>query len=209
MELSLALLEYGSLATGVLAVDRLLKRSPVALLRCGTVHPGRWLALVGGSVAATEEAHAEGVAVGREAGALLDEVWLPDPHAALAAALEGGRRAPQGEALGVLETATSPALLAALDAALKAVPVALVELRLADDLGGRAVAFLDGSLTEVEAALETATAVATGRGTAAGTSLIPRLDDTLRRVLAAGTRFAACAAWRPEGAEVVGCSSDG
>ncbi len=207
-ELALALLEYGGIASGVLAVDRMLKRSPVALLRCGTVHPGRWLALVGGSVAATEEAHAEGVAVGREAGMLTDEVCLADPHPALAAALDGRRHAPAGETLGVLEVASSPTLLAALDAALKAVPVALVEVRLADDLGGRAVALVDGTLTDVEAALEVVAAVAAGRGVAAATSRLARLDDTLRRVLAAGTRFAACAAWRPDGAEVVRCSSD-
>ncbi|MBE0565703.1 MAG: BMC domain-containing protein, partial [Krumholzibacteria bacterium] len=51
-----ALLEFDSVAAGVLAVDRMLKRSPLALLRCGSVHPGRWLALVGGSVAAAQEA---------------------------------------------------------------------------------------------------------------------------------------------------------
>jgi len=80
---ALALLEFESVATGVLAVDRMLKKSPVALLRCGTVHPGRYLALVGGTVAATEEAHAEGTALGRETASLLDEVLLPDPHPAL------------------------------------------------------------------------------------------------------------------------------
>jgi hypothetical protein len=34
-------------------------------------------------------------------------------------------------------------------------------------------------------------------------SLLPRLDDTLREVLAAGTRFGACANWKPAGAEVL------
>ena len=55
MSQALALLEFGSVAVGMLAVDRMLKNSPVALLRCGTVHPGRYLALVGGSVASCEE----------------------------------------------------------------------------------------------------------------------------------------------------------
>lgn len=208
---ALALLEFSSVAAGVVAVDRMLKRSPVALLRCGTVHPGRWLALVGGSVASTEEAHAEGVAYGRDGGTLTDEVCLLDPHDALAAAVDGERRAPDGEALGVVETPSSPTLLRAVDAALKAVAVGLVEVRLADDLGGRAVAVLDGSLTGVQAALEEAAAVAAERRIHAATSLAARLDDTLRRVLASGTRFAACAPCRPDGAESIGgatCSSD-
>ena len=67
MQQALALLEFSGAAAGILAVDRMLKMAPVALLRCGTVHPGRYLALVGGSVAATEEAHAAGAGGGLRA----------------------------------------------------------------------------------------------------------------------------------------------
>ncbi len=77
---ALALVEFSGAAAGILAVDRLLKNAPVALLRCGTVHPGRYLALVGGSVAATEVAHAAACAAAAECCALVDEVCLPDPH---------------------------------------------------------------------------------------------------------------------------------
>lgn len=199
MATSLALLEFSSVAAGVLAVDRMLKRSPVALLRCGTVHPGRYLILVGGTVAAAEEAHAEGRAAG--AAALLDDVCLADPHPALAAAVAGARVSPTGEAVGVLELTTSPAMLRALDAALKAVPVALVEVRLADDLGGRALAVLDGDLADVEQALELAAERAGSPAAVLGRSLMARVDDTLRRALGEGTRFAACPAFEPAGAE--------
>ena len=51
---ALALLEFDSIASGVLASDLMVKRAPIALLRCGTIHPGRFLVLVGGSVASTE-----------------------------------------------------------------------------------------------------------------------------------------------------------
>jgi len=196
-----ALIESASVAAGVQAVDRMLKKSPVALLRCGTVHPGRWLALVGGTVAATQEAHAAGVAALGES--LCDEVCLADPHPALAAAVSGERRPPEGEALGVLETTTSPALLRAVDAALKSVPVGVAELRLADDLGGKAVVLLHGLLADVEAALEIAAANLGPCGAVAGLSLMPRLDENLRDVLAATTRFGGCAPWRPEGGEVL------
>ena len=90
MSRALALLEFGSVAVGILAVDRMLKKSPVALLRCGTVHPGRYLALVGGTVASTEEAYAEGVASGKEAAALVAGICLPDPVDSVAEALVGG-----------------------------------------------------------------------------------------------------------------------
>lgn len=201
MNHALALIEFEGVAAGVLAVDRMLKRSPVALLRCGSVHPGRFLALVGGSVASTEEAHAAGVGIGCDEGALTDEVLLPDPHPALSAAVGGARRAPGAEAVGVLEISSSPGLLRVVDAVLKAVPVDLVEIRLADDLGGRALAILDGTLADVEQALEMAPEILRDRARVLGSSLLPRLDETLRGVLAAGSSFGSCAAVEPTGAE--------
>lgn len=204
MRQALALLEFGGAPAGILAVDRMLKKSPVALLKCGTVHPGRYLALVGGTVAATEEAHATGVASGCDCTLLVDDVCLADPHPQLAAAIDGARRPCAGDAACILELGTSPGLLRALDAILKAVPVTLVEMRLADDLGGRALAVLGGDLPDVQAALEMAH---TAKGAACewlGGTLLPRLDETLRDVINGGTSFRTCAAVEPAGAEKAG-----
>ena len=203
MSKALALLEFGSIAGGIAVVDRMLKKSPVALLRCGTVHPGRYLALVGGSVAAVEEAHGEGVALGVKAGALTDEVCLPNPHPALASALVGQGTEPGEDTVGVIEVSTSPALLRVVDAALKAVPVELVELRLADDLGGRAVALLTGQLRDIEEALAVAEQRRGACAELIGSEVIARIDGTLRRVLTEGTRFASCRNWQPENAEIL------
>jgi microcompartment protein CcmL/EutN len=203
MNQALALLEFDSVAAGILAVDRMLKQAPIALLRCGTVHPGRYLALVGGSVASTQEAHAAGVWSAQEQKALRDQVLLPDPHPQLTAAVAGERGTPKGESVGVIEVSTSPGLLRGIDAALKAVPVNLVEIRLADDLGGRALGVFDGSLPDVQEALQV---TADWLGSAAelcGSSLMPRVDENLREVLAAGTKFATCESRTPAGAETV------
>ncbi len=203
MNQALALLEFDSVAAGVLAVDRMLKQAPIALLRCGSVHPGRYLALVGGSVAGTEEAHTAGVRSACAQGALTDEIFLPDPHPLLTAAIIGARAAPRGEAVGIIEVSTSPGLLRGVDAALKCVPMALVEIRLADDLGGRALAVFDGLLPDVQEALNMAGGRLGECAVLCGSSLLPRVDETLREVLAAGTRFTACAMKAPDGAETV------
>jgi hypothetical protein len=62
MNKALALLEFDSVATGVLAVDRMLKQAPGGLValrhRPSLASIWRWS---GASVAATEEAHAVGV----------------------------------------------------------------------------------------------------------------------------------------------------
>ena len=206
---AIALLEFNTIASGIFASDLMLKRSPVALLRCGTIHPGRYLVLVGGSVASTEEAYAAGMQVGESGGSLNDSVFLGDVHPYLHDAVLGMRRDLAGDALAVVETRSSPALLAAVDAAVKSTPVMLCEVRLGDDLGGHALALMSGDLSDVETALEIC-ADRAGDQVLART-LMPRLDPELRSLLDQGTRFGLCPAFEPVGAEYpeeVACSWD-
>lgn len=179
---ALALLEFESIARGVLAVDRLLKRAPIALLRCGTIHPGRYLVLCGGSVASTDEAYR----AASEIGAPCDTVLLADPHSDLRAALGGETMPlPAGGDLLVLEATSSPRLVRLLDTILKAVPVRLSSLYLADDLGGHAYAMLGGELAD----LESAHAMAAGETQA---TIVSRPDPELLASLAAATQFGRC-----------------
>jgi len=185
----------------------MVKRAPIALLRCGTVHPGRFLVLVGGSVASTEEAFEIGVKLGETERTLLGRVFLGDVHPSLHDAVLGERRELAGDALAVVETHSSPALLAAIDAAIKSTPVELCEVRLADDLGGHALALMSGDLTDAETALAICSERAGDQLLAQ--SLLPRLDPDLRRLLEQGTRFGLCPAFEPASAEYpeeVACS---
>jgi len=206
---AIALLEFKTVASGILASDLMLKRSPVALLRCGTIHPGRFLVLVGGSVASTEEAYAAGMQLGETEGSLSDNIFLGDVHPYLHDAVLGTRQDLVGDALAVVETSSSPALLAAVDAAVKSTPVMLAEVRLGDDLGGHALALMGGDLPNVETALDIC-AERAGDQLLART-LLPRLDPGLRSLLDQGTRFGLCPAFEPAGAEYpeeVACSWD-
>ena len=206
---AIALLEFDNVAAGILASDIMVKRSPIALLRCGTIHPGRFLILVGGSVASTEEAYAAGLQVARSRGALRGKVFLGDVHPHLHDAVLGIRRKVEGDSLAVVEMHSSPPLLAAVDAAVKSTPVVLSEVRLGDDLGGHALALMSGDLFDVETAVDICSERADGQLLAR--TLLPRLDSDLRSVLDEGTRFGSCSAWEPSGAEYpeeVACSWD-
>jgi microcompartment protein CcmL/EutN len=188
IEPALALLELDSIAAGIEAGDAMAKRAPIDVLRAGTVHPGKYLVLVGGAVADVEEALEAGREVG--AAAVLDVVLLPHVHPELVAAIRGERRAAAGEALGVIETATVAAIIEAADAGLKGAMVRLLEIRLADDLGGKGYLLFDGAVADVEAAVET------GVGRIAGSPglawrVIPRLHAEMADNLAADARFAA------------------
>jgi microcompartment protein CcmL/EutN len=206
---ALALLEFQTVAAGILASDLMVKRAPIALLRCGTIHPGRFLILVGGSVASTEEAFLAGTQMGEAERYLSGSVFLGDVHPNLHDAVLGTRRDMTGDALAVFETRSSPALLAAVDAAVKSTPVVLSEVRLGDDLGGHALALMSGDLTDAETALSICTERAGDQLLAQ--TLLPRLDPDLRQLLDQGTRFGLCPAFELAGAEYpeeVACSWD-
>ena len=148
---ALALLEFDSIAVGIEAGDAMAKRAPIDVLRTGTIHPGRYLVLVGGAVGDVEEAFAAGRAVGGPC--LLDTVFLPNVHPQVVAALRGVRQQGGGEALGIVETGTVASVICAADAGVKGARVTLLDLRLGDGLGGKGYLLFDGPVSEVEAAV--------------------------------------------------------
>jgi microcompartment protein CcmL/EutN len=187
---ALAMLEIGDVPTGLVALDALAKEAPVSILAAGTVQSGHWLVAFAGDVEAVELAFAR--ASLRAAAFLIDAVLLPHAEARLLPALrDGAVRFPHvGDALGVVQTSSPPTLLRAVDAALKGAQVELVELRVAEGLGGRGLATLWGHQSDVEAALELCTdAFARGRRDGCTTALIPNADPEVSRALSSGTRF--------------------
>lgn len=188
IEPALGLLELESIAAGIEVGDAMAKRAPIEVLRAGTVHPGKYLVLVGGEVADVEEA----LEAGREIGGLdvRDTVFLPNIHADVVAGARGVRQVAEAEALGVIETATVPAVIRAADAGLKGAHVRLLELRLADDLGGKGYLLFGGVISEVEAAVEAGLA-AVGEARGLHSRVIAQLHDEMAAELAADARFAA------------------
>ena len=187
IEPALGLLELESIAAGIEVGDAMAKRAPVELLRAGTVHPGKYLVLVGGNVADVEEA----LGAGREIGGLSvrDVTFLAHIHPAVVEGVRGTRQAAQDEALGIIETATVPAIIRAADAGLKGAGVRLLELHLADDLGGKAYLLFDGTVADVEAAVEIGTAAA-GETRGMHSRVIAQLHREMAHELAASGRFA-------------------
>lgn len=192
MRPALALLEFSSVAVGIVAGDAMVKRAPVAGIVAGTVHPGGYLVMVTGEVGDVEEAVIGGVAAGSDA--LVDRVFLPEVHAAVTAALGGGRGAVRGEALGVIETVTVAATLEAADAAMKRAEVSLLAVRLADGLGGKAYALYSGSLPEVQSAIDAGLA-AIHPDAVVGSSIVPNLAGEMGENVYDAPRFGDRAGW--------------
>ncbi len=156
IEPALALVEFSSIAVGMQAADAMVKRAPIDTIKAGTVHNGKYLVLIGGAVADVEES----LAAGRQAGGgdVLDFVLLPHVHPDVVARIGGARLPEKADALGVVETTTVAAAIHAADAGVKGAQVSLVEVRLADGLGGKGIVLYSGLVADVE----TAVAIAIG-----------------------------------------------
>jgi microcompartment protein CcmL/EutN len=185
MEPAVCLLEFSSIARGIEAGDAMIKRAPLHVIRAGTVHPGKYLVLVGGLTADVEEA----LEAGREVAghSLVDVVFLPDVHPDVVASIGGTRREDGGEALGVIEAPTVAATIDAADAGVKGARVTIRDLRLADELGGKGYVLFGGEVAEVEAAV--GYGVARTAGQEVTHVVISQLHAGMRENLAADPRF--------------------
>jgi microcompartment protein CcmL/EutN len=75
-------------------------------------------------------------------------------------ALSGELQIQQADALGVVETHTVASAIRAADAGVKGAEVVLLQLRLADGLGGKGLVLFSGLVADVEAAVEIGSFVA-------------------------------------------------
>jgi microcompartment protein CcmL/EutN len=172
---ALALVELGSIARAMRTGDTIVKRAPVRVALTGPVSPGKYLILWTGDEASVEESWRAGVEDAAEA--LVDQLLLPGVHRACHDAVFGqfGQREGEGS-LGVLELGTVAATLLACDAACKTAGVTVLELRLADGIGGKGVFTLWGELSEVQAAVAAPPDAAATRRALVGREVIARPD---------------------------------
>jgi microcompartment protein CcmL/EutN len=61
---AIALLEFDSISAGIVAGDAMVKTSPIGAIYAGTVHPGKYLVMVGRGHRQCREA----LAIGRDTG---------------------------------------------------------------------------------------------------------------------------------------------
>ena len=187
MHPALLLQEFDSIAVGIAAGDAMAKRAQLKTLHTGTVQPGKYLALAGGEVGHVEEARLAGRQVGTVS--LIDEIFLPEVHAAVVEALTGLRRAADGSALGIVETRTVAAVIGAADAGIKAADVEILQIRMADGLGGKGYVLFSGELHDVEAAVDRGVASLVSRELLVAQVVIPQLHGEMLEDLTDESEF--------------------
>jgi microcompartment protein CcmL/EutN len=183
---AIALWEFTSIVEGVNAADAIAKGAPIDVLYTGTTHPGKYVVLVAGDTASVEVATI--IVSGLDVD-LIDLVFLADidPSVAEAMVSSDTAAATTAEAVGLVETATVASGVDAADAAVKAADVQLCALRMADGIDGKAYLVVEGTVGQVEAAVEAGVERAGERLVAS--VVIPQLTEELRSDLSASARF--------------------
>ena len=197
---AIAVLEFRDIAVGVVATDALLKRSPIAFVKCGTISRGRFLTLIGGTTASVEEAVAEGLTQGGES--VLDHVMLADVHPQVYEGILGQRRPVGSGSIAIIETGTVASNVRAAELALKGTTVDLIEIRLADTgLSGKGLSIFQGELHDVEAAVEIAVGFLERTGVQVEFKIISAPHEALVRQVEGSTYFGSASLLELDGEE--------
>ena len=171
-EPALGMIEFKSVARGIRTTDAVVKKAPVRILDTHPICPGKYMLLFCGEVADVDESMKEGIEIAGDL--LINDLFLPFVHESVIPALTGTTDVDCFDAVGVLETFSIASCVVAADIAAKMTPVKLVEVRLAQGLGGKGYFVITGELEDVQASLEAAAEYVRGQGLLAGTEIIPR-----------------------------------
>lgn len=154
---AIAMLETQSVAAGIEMTDAILWESDIELLFATHVQPGKYVVLFTGSIDALRSSLRRGVEVAR--GDLVDQLLIPqvDPRVCEALRRRDESVTPDGDeldAVGVIETTTVSSCIVAADIALKEANVELLELRIANGLGGKSYVSMTGEVSDVRSSVQ-------------------------------------------------------
>ena len=177
MNSSIGIVEFSSIAKGMLATDAMLKAAAVDLIMARTICPGKYIALIGGDVAAVQASAETGVSIGAEA--VVDHIILASVHPAVFPAITATAEVRKRGALGIIESFSVASLVEAADACAKAAAVELIEIRIAMALGGKAFVTMTGEVGAVDAAVEVGASLIAARGALVNKAVIPSPREEL------------------------------
>ena len=197
---AIAIIEYSSIALGILAGDEMLKKAPITVIKAGTVHNGKYLILIGGSVASVEESFAMGLTI--DPDVVIDSMLLSNVHEQLHDCILGKRIKCKDESLGIIESASVATMVKASDAGIKGANVNIIEIRLADDIGGKSFTIFNGSIEEVQAAVDIAKRTVSVPEYWINETIIPHLHDDMKKQIDQTTTFAKVKLGKVEGSEI-------
>ena len=161
MSKAIGMVEYKTVSAGVTAADAMVKTAEVDIIEAQTVCPGKYIALISGSLSAVKAA--VDAAKNNYGMHLINSFVLGNPHESIFPAIYGATQIEGVSALGILETYDAASIIVAADIAAKTAIVSLIELRIARGMCGKSYMMLTGEVAAVNAAIEKARNEKSGR----------------------------------------------
>lgn len=156
MSKAIGIIELSSIAAGYRVQDTMLKAAVVELLVARTICSGKFLVIVGGSVASVSAAVDAGNMAG--SGYVIENINIPNIDQQVFAALTGSVNIKEdsGRAIGIVETFSATPIIEAADSAVKAADVTLLRVHVSMAIGGKGFFLVNGDVSAVTAAVDAA-----------------------------------------------------
>ncbi|MBT3236258.1 MAG: BMC domain-containing protein [Bdellovibrionales bacterium] len=167
---ALGMIELKSVARGIKVTDGICKKASVDIIQTSAVCPGKYMILFSGEVADVEEAFQEAAAIGRDL--VINQIILSQLHPDIVPAISGTTKVAEFKSVGVIESFSISSCVIAADMAAKACDVKMIEIRLANGLGGKGYFVMTGEQYAIEEALSVAAAHIREEGMLAGCEII-------------------------------------
>ncbi|MGM0442020.1 MAG: BMC domain-containing protein [Elusimicrobiota bacterium] len=151
MKNAIGLIELCSIAKGFEVTDSLLKTAGSELVESHSVCPGKFIVLITGRTADVESSLDAGLELAEDA--FVDKLMIPNIHSQLVPAIRGMSDVTELESLGIIETFSAASSIIAADAAAKKANIDLIDVRLANALGGKAYVTLTGEVGAVRSSV--------------------------------------------------------
>jgi microcompartment protein CcmL/EutN len=145
---AIGMIETNSIARGIVVHDVMLKKAHVKVLQSNTICPGKYIVLIAGHEGDVDEAMADGLHYG--GSAVVDSLHIPNIREDIFPAMVGAVQEIEIDSVVIVETFSVASAITLADMALKRNEVKLLDLRLAQGLGGKAYFVITGPLHEVE-----------------------------------------------------------
>lgn len=176
---AIGLIELCSVAKGFEVSDALLKAAGSELIEAHSVCPGKFIVLIAGETADVESSLNDGLQIAEDA--FVDKLFIPNTHPQLIPAIRGTSDAGELEALGIIETFSASSAVIAADAAAKKADIRLIDVRLANALGGKGYLTLTGSVGAVRSAVNAGCQAMKEDGILIRRVIIPQPHPDLRK----------------------------
>ncbi|MBR5808665.1 MAG: BMC domain-containing protein [Clostridia bacterium] len=167
---AIGLVEVKSVAKGIKVTDEMLKSAGVFLIQSGSVCPGKFVTIVGGSLSSIQASVDRAASVAEDS--LIDKFVIGRLGEKVFEAMCGTANVKERKALGIIETFTAASAILAADAAVKTANVSLIEVRVARGMGGKCFVTMTGEVSDVKAAASAGARVAAKDGVLIGTEVI-------------------------------------